>query len=151
MNLKQMLPDLMPSAIAFAEDHSRYIGRAGKPLSDSWLKLAKSVGVVHPEEIRIAVVDEIPMPQDERLQQLALETGVIGPHTAGLTLGYGIYLVEKAASARLVSHELRHVHQYEAYGSISAFLEAYLNEVAEFGYENAPLELDARAHEIHES
>lgn len=47
-----------------------------------------------------------------------------------------------------VSHELRHVHQYEQHGSIAAFLRVYLRQIVEVGYANAPLEADARAHEI---
>ena len=48
---------------------------------------------------------------------------------------------------RLVSHELRHVHQYEAAGSIAAFLPVYLAQIVSVGYEQAPFELDARHHE----
>jgi hypothetical protein len=48
----------------------------------------------------------------------------------------------------LLSHELRHVYQYEAAGSIAAFLLNYLWQIATAGYEECPLELDARAHEV---
>jgi hypothetical protein len=49
---------------------------------------------------------------------------------------------------RLLSHECRHVHQYEAHGSIAAFLPVYLEQIATVGYRNSPLEQDARAHEV---
>jgi hypothetical protein len=39
------------------------------------------------------------------------------------------------------------VHQYEEFGSIGAFLAAYLTEIASVGYEQPPLEVDARQHE----
>jgi hypothetical protein len=65
----------------------------------------------------------------------------------GITFGHGIYIREGTVSNRLVSHELRHVHQYEAAGSIAAFLATYLQQIVTVGYDNAPLELDARAHE----
>lgn len=150
-DLQQNLPQLIPAAVTWAEEHARYIERAGKPLSESWMEVARSVGVEHAERVRIAVVDEMPLPGDELLQAAALSTGLLGPHTSGLTLGYGIYLVEREVNVRLVSHEFRHVQQYEAYGSIGAFLAAYLGEIAEHGYQNAPLEMDARAHEIQAS
>lgn len=50
-------------------------------------------------------------------------------------------------SVRLVTHELRHVHQYETAGSIAAFLPVYLQQILDYGYAHAPLEMDARAHE----
>jgi hypothetical protein len=37
-----------------------------------------------------------------------------------------------------------HVAQYERYGSIQNFLIAYLNQIIDYGYEDAPLELEAR-------
>jgi hypothetical protein len=49
---------------------------------------------------------------------------------------------------RLVSHECRHVYQYETHGSIAAFLPIYLLQIATVGYVNAPFEQDARAHEL---
>jgi hypothetical protein len=48
---------------------------------------------------------------------------------------------------RLLRHEFRHVHQYEMAGSIIAFLPVYLGQIVQFGYRDAPLEVDARAHE----
>ena len=49
---------------------------------------------------------------------------------------------------RLLSHELRHVHQYEQAGSIAGFLPEYLQQIVAFGYAAAPLEQEARAHEV---
>jgi hypothetical protein len=66
----------------------------------------------------------------------------------GLTLGHSIFIVRGHKDRRLLSHELRHVHQYEHHGSIAAFLPVYLQQIVEVGYANAPLEADARAHEI---
>ncbi|MES9834713.1 MAG: hypothetical protein ABW139_20975 [Candidatus Thiodiazotropha sp. DIVDIV] len=41
------------------------------------------------------------------------------------------------------------VFQYETLGSIEKFLPVYTQQIVEYGYENAPLEVDARAHETH--
>jgi hypothetical protein len=65
----------------------------------------------------------------------------------GLTLGHSIFICRGHQTRRLLSHELRHVHQYEANGSIAEFLPMYLQQIAEVGYANAPFEIDARAHE----
>jgi hypothetical protein len=147
-DLATALPRLMPKAIAWAEARAAEITTTGVPLTDLELRLAHLVGVQEPERVRILEVSEIPQPQDPELRQAVAATGLLGPHTIGLTLGYGIYIVAGHSSNRLVSHECRHVYQYEIAGSIRNYLPAYLAEIASDGYEAAPLEMDARAHEL---
>lgn len=66
----------------------------------------------------------------------------------GLTLGYAVFICAGySTKSQLLRHEFRHVYQYEAAGAISAFLPIYLRQIVQFGYQNAPLERDARAHE----
>jgi hypothetical protein len=148
LQLATLLPQLLPPAIEWAEARSREILETGMPLSDTGIVLARAVGVVHPEKIRVSTVTALPMPDDLELRSLALDAGLLGPGMVGLTLGYGIYLCDGYFSDRLVSHECRHVYQYECAGSIGEFLPQYLQQIAEFGYENAPYEVDARNHEI---
>jgi hypothetical protein len=62
-----------------------------------------------------------------------------------LTLGYGILVVRRHMGPRLLSHECRHVYQYEVYASIAAFLAVYPEQIATVGYHNAQLEQHARA------
>lgn len=45
-------------------------------------------------------------------------------------------------------HELRHVYQYERLGGVREFLDTYIDEVLRYGYASAPLEVDARKHEV---
>jgi hypothetical protein len=67
----------------------------------------------------------------------------------GLTLGYAVFIRRgRETSVQLISHELRHVRQYEAAGSISSFLPIYLQSVIAYGYFDSPYEVDARAHEV---
>jgi len=87
------------------------------------------------------------MPTDAELRQAAIQTGLLGPGNVGLTLGYGIFIAAGNFTARVLSHEFRHVHQYEIRGSIAAFLPEYLQQIVTVGYDNAPLEIDARAWE----
>ena len=62
---------------------------------------------------------------------------------AALGMG-GIYIREDLWGDRpLVAHELVHVAQYERYGSVEAFLRAYLEECLMIGYPNGPLEQEA--------
>jgi hypothetical protein len=67
---------------------------------------------------------------------------------AGLTLGYAVFVCRGHETRRLLSHEFRHVFQYEQNGAIAGFLPLYLQQIVTMGYQNAPLEMDARAHEI---
>lgn len=149
--LESILPILLPRAIEWVKTHSESILAAGSALDDRGLRLAKAVGVSHPERIRISIVESLPLPDDPELRGVALETGILGPGMIGVTFGYGIYLRAGHVSARLVSHECRHVYQYEAAGSIDAFLPVYLQQIATVGYFNAPLEVDARQHELDEA
>ena len=148
-DLRAALPHLVPKAIAWADQRADEISRAGVALDDYRLSIARRVGVIRPELIRIALVEQLPMPADPELQQAAIATGLLGPHMAGLTLGHSIWICRPHNSIRLLSHECRHVHQYEEAGSIAAFLATYLQQIVDCGYSNAPLELDARRHEIH--
>jgi len=141
------LPRLLPLAVSWAKAREADILATGRTLTDIETRMAAAVGVQNPGRVRIKVVGRIPAPDHPELRSIASETGLIGPRTGGITFGHGIYVRDGHIFNRLVSHELRHVHQYEAAGSIDAFLQTYLNQIATVGYERAPLELDARRHE----
>lgn len=147
LNLAAELPRLLPRAVAWAEVEANKSLSTGMPLTDSGMSLARVVGVRRPDHIRTVVVSSLPIPSDPELQLAALQTGLLGPNMVGLTLGYAIYIVNRYGSNRLVSHECRHVYQYETAGSIAAFLPIYLQQIVEYGYRLAPFEVDARAHE----
>ena len=148
MDLRTVLPQLLPHAVAWAEFQSQLVASSGMALPEALLNVARRVGVQHPELIQVKLVDRLPLPEEPTLRQAALEAGLLGPGMVGLTLGYSILLVQGHDSVRLISHECRHVYQYEVLGSIEKFLPVYLQQIVEFGYESAPLEADARAHEI---
>ena len=148
-DLRAALPILVPKAISWAESQCSAIARVGQPLNEVLLAVARSVGVLHPELIRVAEVPSLPLPEDPELKQAALATGLLGPSMVGLTLGYGIYVCHGHDNVRLLSHEFRHVYQYEQAGSIAAFLPVYLEQITTVGYNNAPFEIDARAQERH--
>lgn len=148
MDLRRELPKLLPGAIAWAEARAKKAAELGVPLTSEEQEVARAVGVVKPELVRIEIVgDRLPMPDDPVLQAAAIQAGLLGPGMVGLTLGHSIFICRGHKTRRLISHELRHVYQYEQHGSIAAFLPAYLSQVLEVGYEDAALERDARAHE----
>lgn len=146
-DLAKNLPQLLPSAIAWAEGKSAEICRDGVRLTPSGLAVATAVGVHRPDQIRLVLVDRLPLPENADLRIATVQTGLLGPNMVGLTLGYGILICNGHLANRLLSHECRHVYQYEAAGSIASFLLVYLQQIGEFGYARAPLEVDARNHE----
>lgn len=148
MDMIALLPELTPKATAWAIEQSREIQLHGQPLNALGLELAQRVGVSRPELVKILYVNELPIPTEPLLREVALQAGLLGPGMVGLTLGYGIFIVKGHADTRLVSHELRHVQQYEMLGGIDKFIPVYLAQIANIGYDNAPLEQDAREHEI---
>jgi hypothetical protein len=146
-NLASVLQELLPKAIAWAETQSQDIAQTGQRLDATNLALARSVGVQNPERIRVKIVPAIPMPMDAALHEAAIQTGLLSQGSAGLTLGYGIFIAAGNFTTRVLSHECRHVQQYEAKGSIAAFLPDYLLQIVTVGYDKAPYEIDARAWE----
>ena len=148
IDLLSVLPVLLPRAIDWANAQSSEILANGEPLTETGLKLAAAVGVSDAAKVRVSTVSALPLPEDPDLRAVALDTGLLGPDMIGLTLGYGIYVCDGCIDNRLISHECRHVYQYEAAGSIEKFLPLYLRQIAVHGYQNAPFEVDARNHEI---
>ncbi len=143
------LVSLMPQIVAWAEEQSDEIARKGSPLSKKGIEIARAMGVTRPELVRVAFVDKIDPPEDGELSAAASETGLISESTAGMTLGHSIVIRnDKREDVGLLSHELRHVHQYEQAGSIKAFLETYVKQVAVHGYPDAPYEVDARKYQL---
>jgi len=145
MNFQEQLPGLVSAAVTWGWHQEGLIIRNGRQLTQREYELARAVGVRHPEQVRVLVVDEIPLPDDPALRRLAGESGAVGTHTHGMTLGHGIYLLRGHIGERLLSHELRHVHQYEILGGLEWFMAVYVPQVALLGYKKAPLERDARA------
>lgn len=148
LDLTALLGRLLPKAIAWAEQLSQHVLEVGSALSSQEQALARAVGVARPELIRVHVVDMLPFPEDPELREVATRYGLLGPGTIGLTLGHAVLLCRgHDTHPHLLSHEFRHVYQYEQLGSIQQFLPVYLQQLVEVGYEDAPLEIDARAYE----
>ncbi len=147
MDLQTALPLLLPKAIAWAEEQARQVASSGRPLTEHERELARRVEVTHPEGIRVALVETLPLPDDPALRAAALQAGLLGPGMVSLTLGHSVFICRGHDTPRLLTHEFRHVYQYQEAGSIAAFLPGYLQQIVQFGYANAAFEKDARAHE----
>ena len=93
---------LMPRAVAWAEAIAAHVGSAGDPLNASAILDAKAVDVQRPEEVRVQMVDRLPLPSDSELRAAALRTRLLGPTMAGLTLGRSILVCHGQLSRRFV-------------------------------------------------
>jgi len=135
---------LLPLACKWAEEQEQVILRDGVAPSDFQLADARNVGVVHPERIRLLLVNQIPMPEQPTLHAAAKATQLITPYTVGLTLRYGIYIRSDCWTNRqLIIHEFVHTAQYERLGGFFPFLRQYLHECVTIGYPAAPMEQEA--------
>ena len=142
------LPLLAPRVVQWAERLEADTLAAGAPLDARLERLARANGVNEPRRVRMVVVDRIALPGERELQAAALSAGLSQEWASGLTVGHAVLLRRGYENdPRVLSHELRHVAQYEAAGGIRAFLAKHLVDLAERGYDAAPFELDARAHE----
>ncbi|VVE17091.1 MULTISPECIES: hypothetical protein [Pandoraea] len=142
------LESILPKTLAWASEQAKKGLAAGRALTPAELDDARQVGVSAPEKIRLSLVDEVPIPDDPQLRDVAIRTGMLTHDIAGLALGYAIFITPRHLSRRLLTHECRHVHQYEVAGSIDQFMREYLRQIMTFGYLTAPLEIDATQHEL---
>jgi len=139
------LEALLPLACRWAAEQELMILQSGVALTEAQVDDARQVGVSQPDQVRLLIVDEIPIPDHPQLTAAAEETGLISPFTIGLTLRYGIFIhADHWGQRPLVVHELAHTMQYERLGSIQAFLRQYLHECITIGYPEAPMEQEAK-------
>src|SRR4051812_5117199 len=125
-DIEANLPNLLPLAIAWAEEQEAQALERGRALGPSGISLAETVGVNQAAKVRVVVTAMLPRPEHPSLREAAQVLGMLGPDTVGLTLGHAVFLIAgQEEDHRLLSHELRHVHQYERHGSIAQFLEIY--------------------------
>jgi hypothetical protein len=140
----QQFEMVLPLACAWAEEQERLILREGSCLSETQTKDARSIGIAHPDRVRLLSVHAIPLPNDPALREAAIATQLISPGTLGLTLRYGIFIrSDYWDDRRLLFHELVHTWQYERLGGFEPFLRQYLHECITIGYPAAPMEQEA--------
>jgi hypothetical protein len=136
---------LLPLVVSWVEEQEGIILREGVPLTGQLVQDARRIGIEHPENVRLRVVPEIPMPTHTVLHSVSQKLGFLSKYTAGLTLQYGIYIrADCWGERRLVVHELAHVAQYERLGGTKPFLEQYLHECLTVGYPYGDLEQEAK-------
>lgn len=135
---------ILPIVLIWAKRHERAILRNGEALTRQELADARRIGVQNPERVRLLVVNTVPPRLPLIIGRLA-ERLAWGPSaTAGMALGYGIFIrADQFRRRSLIIHELAHTAQYERLG-FRRFLEHYLHECLTEGYPSGPLEAEAQ-------
>jgi hypothetical protein len=115
---------------------------SGRELTDEERRLAVESGICQIEKIRIQEVGEMPQPPQGlmALAAIYLDPGM----AAGLTLGHVVMVLKGHMTNQLLRHEFCHVQQVERLGGVDPFLRSYIEQVIKYGYQRAPLEVEAR-------
>ena len=155
---------LLPATLALLQTVELTTLARGRVLTPDEMRIARRLGVVQPERVRVLVTPVLPTWMAPDLMANASTTGNSGTGNsnqpianidharperrfgvAGLTAGHGILLgIRHAHNPRVLAHELAHVAQCERLG-MRAFALRYLTELLSVGYFRAPLELEADA------
>jgi hypothetical protein len=141
--MEDNIDQIINYAIRWALATVHYYQDRGRPLNAVETEIAIAAGVIHPELIRIIETDHVPEPKLDELAALRIQSGLLHSHSVGLTLGNQVFIRNGFMRPYLLAHEFRHVYQFEQLGSLEIMIRNYLLEVVQFGYRNAPLEIDA--------
>lgn len=136
---------IAPILALWVRHHESKICKQGRQLSEEETKYAIDLGILCYDKVYILEVAKVPsgLPPfiEKWLQRMHFPAG----NAAGMSMRYGIYIDKSYRSnIELIRHELVHTAQYEHLGSLRKFLQLYIYQMMALGYQNAPLEMDAR-------
>lgn len=144
---------LLPQYIDWAYKTDKRGLEIGKPLNQKELALAAEIGINNPENVRIVYVDEVPYPYENvALKFFGEAVGLIGEGIINnaQVFGYSIYARKDFVLTRpKLAHELVHVLQIER-SSLDKIVTQHFFDMAHYGYDKAPLEVEAsKANEVY--
>ncbi len=126
---QNLVEELAPHALAWAQGQEGLILSCGFPLGPAAAEDAVRAGVQNPERIRILVVDRIPLPDDARLAEASRRAHIITEASRGMAVGYGIVIrLDSWGDRELLLHQLVHVAQCERGGGLANFVAQYLTD-----------------------
>jgi len=137
---------LLPQYIEWAYATDAKGLEIGISLNSKELLLAADIGIKYPEKVRLIYVDEVPFPYENfALKMLGEALGFIGEGVVNnaQAFGYSIYIRNGYELNRpKLAHELVHVLQIEN-SSLDKIITQHFSDLAVYGYEKAPLEVEA--------
>jgi len=143
-NVRQKLDELTPLALEWvAEVEEKYL-QTGRKLSEKELAIAREIGVLHPDRIRVIILKDFPHPKNLTLRNQTKNYGLDSASEGGRTMGNIIMLKARHKDDRWrLAYELVHVAQQEKMGR-QAYVRRYMTEYELVGKRRSPLELHAQ-------
>jgi hypothetical protein len=140
------IPTLLPILIDWAERMEQKALSEGVALNKVLRDAAAILKIKDIDAVRILAVPSIPEPDNRRIVELGTSLGLPFSNLGGITFGHGIFVQGPLVQDNeLLTHELVHVRQYEQWKSIPEYLSIYVEQLAQFGYQRMPFELEAIA------
>ena len=137
---------LLPQYIEWAHKNDQKGLEIRKPLNEQELALAAEIGIKYPEKVRVVYVDGVPFPYENfALKFFGEAVGIVGKGIINnaQVFGYSIYARKDFVLNRpKLAHELVHVLQIER-ASLDEVVTQHFFDMAEYGYHQAPLEVEA--------
>lgn len=138
------LRPVIPLVSWWATRTSQRAAATGRPLDEAERLTAVRLGVRDPSAVRVVVTPRLPLPGPHWLHRIAARLGFPATECIGLCLGHTVFLHPSWCRPAVLAHELVHTAQCERLGGLRPFLHRYLAECLSHGYEEAPLEQEAR-------
>ena len=137
---------LLPQYINWAHETDKKGLEIGTPLNEKEMALAAKIGIKHPAKVRVVYVNEVPYPYENiALKIFGEAVGLVGEGIINnaQVFGYSIYARKDFKLNRpKLAHELIHVLQIER-ASLGEVVTQHFFDMAEYGYDDAPLEVEA--------
>lgn len=141
----QKVDTLMDEVLVFALKSEAYALEHGRELTINEIKYAKSIGVKHPEKVRVMVTSDFPVPTNKEVFKGFKELGFDSMFVAGITYRYGIYIKSSwlVSKEYVLAHELIHVRQVEKTDNWKKYTRQYLIQAFSYEYFEMPYEHEA--------
>jgi hypothetical protein len=119
--------NLLSLAYQWAKTQEEFVLKHGSRLSARHMTDAMLAGVKNPGDVRMLVVDRIPLPENPQLAEIARRFGIVTEDTRCMGFGYALIIRVDAWNDReLVLHNLIHIAQCERAGGLEAWCREYL-------------------------
>lgn len=141
--LNNEIQELLPSILNWFKTTEHSLFHQGRVLTRKEKQRAYELGVTNPDNIRVVVLNEFPMPINETLLKKAKSYGLGSQFEGARTMG-NIILIKPIYKndSTILSHELVHVSQMDKMGR-KKFLKQYILEMEILGYSRSDLESEA--------
>jgi len=147
--ITQKVDRLMDEVYKFAVKSEAYALENGRALTILELKYAKTIGIKHPEKVRVFYTADLPVPTNIEVLKGFKELGYDSVFVAGVTYRYGIFIKKNwfinmlTNKNSILAHELVHVRQVEESTNYKNFIKIYLIQAFSNEYFAIPYEHQA--------